>query len=93
MVPCSAGRPLNRPMGGFWTLPGYGDHLEERNPGLRQQMGQMGAPGGFIDVVAAFNPYREGRPRVRRPTGTLPFAADDVVATAAKVKGAWRRGS
>ena len=40
----------------MWTLPGYGDHLEETTPGLREQMAQMGAPDGFIDVVAALNP-------------------------------------
>ena len=42
-------------MGSFsaWTLPGYGDHLEELNPGTRERMGEMGAPGGFIDVVAS----------------------------------------
>ena len=78
-------KTLELPMGWFWTLPGYGDHLEERNPGLRQQMGQMGAPGGFIDVVAALNP-------IAKDDDTTPahwnvtFAADDVVATAAKVK-------
>ena len=40
----------------MWTLPGYGDHLEEGSPGLREQMAQMGGPDGFIDVVAAINP-------------------------------------
>src|SRR6266513_2258090 len=28
----------------MWALPGYGDHLEELNPGLRAGMKQMGAP-------------------------------------------------
>ena len=28
---------LEMPFGAMWTLPGYGDHLEERNPGLREQ--------------------------------------------------------
>jgi hypothetical protein len=44
----------------MWTLPGYGDHLEERTPGLRQQVAQMGGPEGFIDVVAALNPIAAG---------------------------------
>ena len=47
---------LALPAGVMWTLPGYGDHLEENTPGLREQMAQMGAPEGFIDVVAALNP-------------------------------------
>ena len=32
---------------------GYGDHLEELNPGTRERMAEMGAPGGFEDVVAS----------------------------------------
>ena len=35
---------LELPAGVMWTLPGYGDHLEESTPGLRDQMAQMGAP-------------------------------------------------
>ena len=45
----------------MWALPGYGDHLEELNPGLRAGMKQMGAPEGFEDVVATILP-REGAP-------------------------------
>jgi uncharacterized protein len=45
----------------MWALPGYGDHLEELNPGLRAGMKQMSAPGGFEDVVATILP-REGGP-------------------------------
>ena len=36
----------------MWTLAGYGDHLEELTPGLRENMAAMGAPPGFEDVVA-----------------------------------------
>jgi uncharacterized protein len=28
--------------GAMWTLPGYGDHLERDNPGLRKQIAEMG---------------------------------------------------
>jgi predicted enzyme related to lactoylglutathione lyase len=49
-------RTLALPFGEMWTLPGYGDHLEERTPGLREQVAQMGGPEGFIDVVASLNP-------------------------------------
>ena len=33
--------------GSMWALPGYGDHLEESTPGLREQMAGMGAPDGL----------------------------------------------
>src|SRR5439155_10175494 len=39
----------------MWTLPGYGDHLEELNPGTRARMAEVGAPRGFEDVVASIN--------------------------------------
>ena len=42
-----------------WALPGYGDHLEEATPGIKARMEEMGAPGGFIDVVAALDPIPE----------------------------------
>ena len=31
----------------MWTLPGYGDHLEESNPGLREQVAEVGGPPGL----------------------------------------------
>ena len=45
----------------MWTLPGYGDFLEQSDPGLRKRMAESGAPEGFEDVVAAHQPDR-GRP-------------------------------
>ena len=42
----------------MWTLPGYGDHLEERTPGLRKMMAEFGGPPGFEDVVASINRSR-----------------------------------
>ena len=59
---------------GMWALPGYGDHLEELNPGIREQTGQMGAPDGFIDVVAALTRSPTTRP-TRRRTGTSRSAS------------------
>ncbi|MDQ6697892.1 MAG: VOC family protein, partial [Actinomycetota bacterium] len=63
--------------GPMWTLPGYGDHLEQSNPGLREQMGQMGAPDGFIDVVAALNPIADDD-SATPAHWTVTFAVDDV---------------
>jgi predicted enzyme related to lactoylglutathione lyase len=46
----------------MWTLPGYGDHLEQSNPDLRKQMAEAGAPDGFEDVVASINPIADDQP-------------------------------
>jgi predicted enzyme related to lactoylglutathione lyase len=67
----------------MWTLPGYGDHLEERTPGLREQMAAMGGPPGFEDVVASINPIPDDQPDIP-PHWSVTFATDDAEATAAK---------
>jgi len=69
--------------GSMWTLPGYGDHLEEASPGLREQMAAMGAPDGFIDVVAALNPIADDDSDTPAHW-SVTFAVDDVDAAAAK---------
>jgi predicted enzyme related to lactoylglutathione lyase len=76
---------LALPAGVMWTLPGYGDHLEESSPGLREQMAQMGAPDGFIDVVAALNPIA-GDDAETPAHWSVTFASDDIDATAAKAR-------
>jgi uncharacterized protein len=77
-------RTLALPSGDMWTLPGYGDHLEERTPGLRAQTAQMGAPEGFIDVVAAVNPIVDDDSETPAQW-SVTFAVDDARATAGKV--------
>jgi predicted enzyme related to lactoylglutathione lyase len=67
----------------LWTLPGYGDHLEELNPGLRKQQDEVGAPAGFEDVVASINPIAGDQPDVPAHWN-VTFAVDDADATAAK---------
>jgi uncharacterized protein len=74
---------LELPAGAMWTLPGYGDHLEQRSPGLREQMAQMGAPDGFIDVVAALNPIAADDTNTPAHW-SVTFAVDDADAAAAK---------
>jgi uncharacterized protein len=76
---------LALPGGEMWTLPGYGDHLEESSPGLRQQMAQMGAPEGFIDVVATVDPIAD-TDSMTPAHWSVTFAVDDADATAAKAK-------
>jgi uncharacterized protein len=67
----------------MWTLPGYGDHLEESNPDLRKQMAEAGAPAGFEDVVASINPIADDQPDVP-PHWSVTFGVDDADAIAAK---------
>jgi predicted enzyme related to lactoylglutathione lyase len=67
----------------MWTLPGYGDHLEELSPGLRKGMEEMGAPNGFEDVVAGVNEIRDDQPDTPAHWG-LTFAVDDADAIAEK---------
>jgi predicted enzyme related to lactoylglutathione lyase len=74
---------LTLPAGVMWTLPGYGDHLEEGAPGLREQMAQMGAPDGFIDVVAALEPI-SGDDAETHAHWSVTFGVDDADAIAAK---------
>lgn len=72
------------PVGGsaeMWRLPGYGDFLEQRDPGLRERMAESGAPSGFEDVVATLNPIAEDQPDVL-PHWSVTFAIDDADATA-----------
>ena len=76
---------LSLPAGAMWTQPGYGDHLEERSPGLREQMGQMGAPDGFIDVVAALNPIAADDTDTPAHWN-VTFGVDDADAIAAKAQ-------
>jgi predicted enzyme related to lactoylglutathione lyase len=76
---------LRLPAGVMWTLPGYGDHLEANSPGLREQMAQMGAPEGFIDVVAAVTPITADDSETPAHW-SVTFGVDDADATAAKAR-------
>jgi hypothetical protein len=69
----------------WWALPGYGDHLEETRPGLRKQMGEMGAPDGFIDVVAALDVIADDGSTASANWG-VTFTVDDADAIAAEAK-------
>jgi predicted enzyme related to lactoylglutathione lyase len=64
----------------MWTLPGYGDHLEESNPGLRKMIADMGGAPGFEDVVASIAPIRGDAP----PHWSVTFGVDDADATAGR---------
>ncbi len=66
--------------GGMWALPAYGDLLEQRNPGNRAQMAEMGAPERFEEVVASAMPIAGGEPAHWGVT----FAVDDADAIASR---------
>jgi predicted enzyme related to lactoylglutathione lyase len=69
----------------LWTLPGYGDHLEERDPGLRSRIAEFGAEPGFEDVVASINPIDAGQADVPAHW-SVTFAADDADELAARAE-------
>jgi hypothetical protein len=68
---------------GMWRLPGYGDYLEARDPGLRERMAEVGAAPGFEDVVAALNPIGADEGDVP-PHWSVTFGVEDADATAAR---------
>ena len=69
--------------GGFemWTLPGYGDHLELSDPGLRERIAGMGVAPDFADVVASINPIPADQ-RDTPPHWSLTFGVEDADVTA-----------
>jgi predicted enzyme related to lactoylglutathione lyase len=67
----------------MWTLPGYGDHLEQSTPDLRKWIADSGAPVEFADVVASINPIADDQPDTP-PHWSITFATDDADASASK---------
>jgi predicted enzyme related to lactoylglutathione lyase len=69
--------------GGFsaWALPAYGDFLEQRTPGMRENMAAMGAPERFQEVVASVR----ATPDVPAYWG-VTLAVDDADAIAARAQ-------
>ncbi len=58
--------------------PGYGDHLAELEPGIRERQDESGAPPGFADAVAWVEQAPAGTPATWR----IVFAVADTDATA-----------
>jgi predicted enzyme related to lactoylglutathione lyase len=69
--------------GSAWALPGYGDFLEQRTPGLRENVAAMGAPERFEDVVASVRPIPDDQPDVPAHWG-VTFAVGDADAIATR---------
>jgi uncharacterized protein len=68
--------------GEFWTLPAYGDYLEQLTPGIHKMTADMGA-AGFENVVAAIQPPAVGAADVPAHWG-VQFSTDDAEQAAAK---------
>ena len=62
-----------------WALPAYGDFLEQRTPGMRENMASMGAPARFEEVVASVTEAPD-----EPPVWGVTFAVDDADAIAAR---------
>lgn len=69
--------------GRFFALPAYGDFLEERTPGMRENMQQMGAPARFEEVVAGVMPIPDDQGDTPAHW-SVTFAVDDADAIAAR---------
>jgi predicted enzyme related to lactoylglutathione lyase len=67
----------------LWTLPGYGDHIEERDPGLRARIAEFGAEPGFEDVVANIQPIGDDEADVPAHW-SVTFSIDDADKLAAR---------
>jgi uncharacterized protein len=67
----------------MWGMAAYGDFLEQRRPGMRAGMVEMGAPERFADVVASVQLLPEDQADVP-PHWGLTFAVDDADAIAAR---------
>jgi uncharacterized protein len=66
-----------------WALPGYGDHLERDDPGIRERLAEFGGPGGFEDVVATIQPIPDSE--LDTPAHwSVTFGVDDADAAAAR---------
>ena len=73
------------PGSSMWSLPAYGDFLEERQPGLRASMAEMGAPSGFVNVVASIVTIDPGDADTT-PHWGVTFAVDDADKAAATAR-------
>ena len=72
--------------GGMWALPGYGDHLAQRDPDIRERVSELGGPTGFEDVVASINVIRPDQGDMPA-NWSVTFAVDVADAIAGKAIG------
>ena len=71
----------------MWRRPGYGDFLEQFNPGIRQRHKEGGAPEGFTDAIGWLQPMpAEQFPADVPPHWALTFSVDDADAVASRAE-------
>jgi predicted enzyme related to lactoylglutathione lyase len=71
----------------FWRMPGYGDFLAQRDPGIRERQADVQAPKGFEDAVAWLVPMTgEMFPADTPPHWSVTFAVDDADAAAGRAE-------
>jgi uncharacterized protein len=71
----------------MWRMPGYGDFLERRNPGVRQRHEAAGAPEGFTDAIAWLQPMSPDQfPESVPPHWAITFSVDDTDAVASRAE-------
>lgn len=68
-----------------WVLPGYGEFLDQLNPGTLEGMKEMGAPEGFENVVASVIPVSAEQPDTP-PHWGVTFGVEDADAIAERAK-------
>ena len=70
------------------ALPGYGDHLAAREPGLRERHATEGVPAGFADAIGWLEPMGREQWGDRVPSHwSVTFAVADVDAVVARAVG------
>jgi uncharacterized protein len=71
----------------FWRRPGYGEFLDELNPGTLDQMETMGAPEGFADAIGWLMEMTDEQfPAEVPPHWGVSFAIADADASAARAQ-------
>lgn len=70
---------------GIWRVPGHGEFLAARDPGLRERQDAAQAPDGCADAVAILNPEATDARAVSR---NVTFADADADAASAMSPGA-----
>jgi hypothetical protein len=69
----------------MWSLPGYGEFLDEINPGTIERVAEVGGPDGFANVVASINPIPDDRSETPAHW-SVTFGADDADAIAERAR-------
>jgi hypothetical protein len=70
----------------MWRRPGYGDVLEQHEPGVRKRHIDFGAPPGFTDAVAWLSPPAPDQPADSAPMWHITFGVADTDAVASRAE-------